>query len=111
MTGTLRKVRNEEARIDLAFPEVFTAEHWRRFHTEEAKHTIAGSRMGSFVGTYMGTLAVIESGSYEGSDGKTYDLKEAGLDVPSYVMVWVATEGRKSLDLAVEVPKFSSPAP
>lgn len=107
MATTLRKVQNEEAHIEIVFPEVFTAQHWQLYHTEEAKHTIAGSRMGVFVSGYMGTLAVLESGSYDSPDGTTHNLKEAGLDVPVYVMVFVANEGRKTLDLAVAVPKFS----
>lgn len=107
MASTIRKVKNEEAHIEIAFPDVFTAHHWQRYHAEETKHAIAGSRMGAFVGGYMGTLAVLESGTYDSPDGITYNLKDVGLDAPAYVMIWVANEGRKTLDLAASVPKFS----
>lgn len=100
-------IRDEERKVQIGLPDVITAEHWRRYYVEREKYNLPGPFPAQFVASYMAALALLEEGHYEDGNGRTVTFKEAGLEVPAYIMIWVATRGQEVLNAALEVPKAS----
>lgn len=102
----MRLLKDEERQVEIGLPDVITAAHWQRFYQEREKYVIPGPMAAQFVAGYMAALALIEQGHYQDGE-RTVSLKEAGLNVPAGIMVWVAARGQEALNEALEVPKAS----
>jgi len=103
----MKIVKDDARRVEIGLPDVITAAHWQRFYQEREKYVMPGGPFpAQFPAAYLASLTLLEQGSYQDGD-KTLSLKEAGLNVPAGIMVWVATQVQQVLNEALEVPKAS----